>query len=60
MENHNTDEIGVQCLQCGLLFKPSANEGGYCPDCRLAEILLKDDSPAPDRLGVASGVSRQG
>ena len=47
MENHKTNEVGLRCLQCGQTFNPSANEGGYCLDCRLADILLRDDRLAP-------------
>jgi Zn finger protein HypA/HybF involved in hydrogenase expression len=47
MENEKTNEVGLQCLQCGQTFSLAANEGGYCPDCRLADILLRDDRPAP-------------
>ena len=55
MKNQNADEVVVQCLQCGLKFKPSENLGAYCPECRLAEVLLRDDRIAPDRLGLISG-----
>jgi hypothetical protein len=51
MEDNQTTEDEARCLQCGLSFIPSACERGYCPDCRLADILLKDDRLPPDFQG---------
>ena len=51
MKDNKSNEITVRCLQCGLEFKPSDYDGAFCPECRLAEILLKDDMPSPDNLG---------
>jgi hypothetical protein len=51
MKKHNTNDLSARCLQCGQPINPSACESGYCPDCRLAEILLKDDRLATDFQG---------
>lgn len=44
----NADDVGVRC-RCGLVFKVAEFTNGLCPECRLAEILVKDDMASPDR-----------
>lgn len=44
-----SQDVGLKC-SCGLVFPASEfTGGGLCPECRLAEIMVKEDMGAPDR-----------